>query len=119
LEAVKVIAARDPSLFKEMHQCALETFEENRHTYYLTTNLANVPQVEELNQAQIIEGLTENDDWRQVIHVAYGVLLDKFKKRMVDVLRENREDYYETLAEHTRRHLEAFGLKRQRIADSV
>jgi len=114
LEAVKVIAARDPSLFKEMHQCALETFEENRHTYYLTTNLANVPQVEELNQAQIIEGLTENDDWRQVIHVAYGVLLDKFKKRMVDVLRENREDYYETLAEHIRKHLEAFGLVKGR-----
>ncbi|MCK4418387.1 hypothetical protein KAV79_01090, partial [Candidatus Aerophobetes bacterium] len=114
LEAVKVIAQHDSSLFKEMHQCALETFEENRHTYHLTTNLANIPQVEELNQAEIVKGLTENDDWRQVIHVAYGVLLDKFKKRMVDVLRENREDYYETLAEHIRRHLEAFGLEKER-----
>jgi len=114
LEAVKVIAGHDSSLFKEMHQCALETFEEHRHAYHLTTNLANIPQVEELNQAEIVEGLIENDDWRQVIHVAYGVLLDKFKKRMVDVLRVNREDYYETLAEHIRRHLEAFGLEKER-----
>ena len=95
-----------------MHQCALETFEKNRHTYHLTTELANIPQVEELNQAEIVKGLTTNDDWRQVIHVAYGVLLDKFKKRMMDALRENIEDYYETLAEHIRRHLETFGLKK-------
>jgi len=114
LEAVKVIVRHDPSLFKRMHQCALDTFEENRHAYYLTTNLTNIPQVEELNQREIVEGLTENDDWRQVIHVAYGVLLDKFKKRMVDVLRENREDYYETLAKHIRKHLETFGLKKFR-----
>ena len=114
LEAVKVVARHNPSLFKEMHQCALETFEENRHTYHLTTNLANVPQVEKLSQREIVEGLTTNDDWRQVIHVAYGVLLDKFGKRMIDVLRENAEDYYETLAEHIKEHLETFGLKKER-----
>jgi len=114
LEAVKVIARHDPSLFKRMHQCALETFEKNRLAYHLTTNLANIPQVEELNQREIVEGLTENDDWRQVIHVAYGILLDKFKKRIVDLLRENAEDYYHTVAEHIRRHLEAFGLEKKR-----
>jgi len=51
--------------------------------------------------------------------VTYVTVSIVTKSLAVDVLRENREDYYETLAEHTRRHLEAFGLKRQRIADSV
>jgi len=112
LEAVKVIAKHNPSLFREMHQCALETFEKNRLSYRLTTNLAKVPSLEKLNEAETVEGLTINDDWRQVIHVAYGVLLDKFGKRMLDVLRENREDYYQTVSEHIRRHLETFGLRK-------
>ncbi len=115
LEAVKVIARHNPSLFREMHQCALETFEKNRLSYHLTTNLSNVPSLEKLSETKIVKGLTTNDDWRQVIHVAYGVLLDKFGKRMVDVLRENREDYYQTVACHIRRHLEAFGLEKESV----
>ncbi|GAI06270.1 unnamed protein product, partial [marine sediment metagenome] len=117
LEAVKVIAKHDSSLFKEMHQCALATFEKNRLTYHLTTNLVNIASLEELNRVEIVKELTTNDDWRQVIHVAYGVLLDKFGKRMMHVLRENREDYYQSVAKHIRRHLEAFGLGK--IACSV
>ena len=113
LEVVKVIAQHDLSLFREMHQCALETFEKNRLTYYLTTNLANIPPLEKLNQTEIVKGLTTNDDWRQLIHVAYGVLLDRLGKKMMDVLRENEEDYYRSVANHIRRHLEAFDLKKK------
>jgi hypothetical protein len=112
LEAVKVIARGNPSLYGQLHQHALETFELNRKTYYLNTNLANVPQARELNRVMVVEGLTENDDWRQVIHVAYGSLLQKFGKRMIDILCENLEDYYQTVAQHIRLHLDSFGLKR-------
>lgn len=113
LEAVKVIAQHDPSLFSRMHQCALATFKKNRLSYHLTTDLNNIPSTEKLSQIEVVEELTINDDWRQVIHVAYGVLLDEFGKKMVDVLRENREDYYQSVAEHIRRHLEAFGLEKK------
>ncbi len=112
VEAVKVIARHDPSLYGQMHQYALETFEANRKTYHLTISLANVPQARELNRAKVVEGLTENDDWRQVIHVAYGALLQKFGKRMIGVLSENLEDYYQTVAHHIRLHLDSFGLKK-------
>ena len=112
LEAVKVIAKHDPSLYRQLHQHALETFELNRKTYHLTTNLANVPEARELNRAKVVEGLTENDDWRQVIHVAYGALLQKFGKRMIGILSENLEDYYQTVAQHIKLHLDGFGLKR-------
>ena len=112
LEAVKVIAKANPSLYRQIHRHALETFELNRKTYHLTTNLANIPQAGELNRAKVVEGLTENDDWRQVIHVAYGALLQKFGKRMIEVLSENLEDYYQTIADHIRVHLDSFGLKR-------
>jgi len=112
LEAVKVIAKANPSFYRQLHQHALETFEPNRKTYHLTTNLANVPEARELNQTKAVEGLTENDDWRQVIHVAYGALLQKFGKRMIGVLSENLEDYYQTIARHIRLHLDGFGLKR-------
>jgi hypothetical protein len=112
LEAVKVIAKANPSLYRQLHQHALETFEPNRKTYHLTTNLANVPGARELNQTKAVEGLTENDDWRQVIHVGYGALLQKFGKRMIGILSENLEDYYQTIARHLRLHLDGFGLKK-------
>lgn len=115
LEAVKVIAQHDSSLFSKMHQCALATFGKNRLSYHLTTNLSNIPSMRKLSQAEVVKGLTMNDDWRQLIHVAYGVLLDKFKKRMVDALRENREDYYQNVAKHIRRHLEAFGVRKESL----
>lgn len=115
LEAVKVIAQHDSSLFRKMHQCALATFGENRLSYHLTTNLNNIPSIRELSQAEVVKGLTINDDWRQVIHVAYGVLLDEFGKRMMDVLEENREDYYQSVAKHMRRHLEAFGVRKESL----
>ena len=112
LEAVKVIAKVNLSLYRQMHQHALETFEANRKTYHLNTNLVNVPEARQLNRAKVARGLTENDDWRQVIHVAYGSLLQKFGKRMIGVLSENLEDYYQTVAYHIRLHLDGFGLKR-------
>ncbi len=113
LEALKVIAQHESSLFRKMHQCALTTFGENRLSYHLTTNLSNIPSITELSQTEIVEGLTINDDWRQVVHVAYGVLLDKFGKKMVDVLTENREDYYQNVAKHIRKHLEVFGVRKE------
>ncbi len=115
LEAVKVIAQHDSSLFRKMHQCALATFGENRLSYHLTTNLNNIPSTRELSPAEVVKELTINDDWRQVIHVAYGVLLDEFGKRMMDVLEENREDYYQSVAKHMRRHLEAFGVRKESL----
>jgi hypothetical protein len=115
LEAVKVIAKADPSLYRQMHQHALETFKENRKTYHLNTNLANVPQATQLNRAKLARGLTENNDWRQVIHVAYGSLLQKFGKRMTGVLSENLEDYYQTVAHHIRLHLDGFGLSKHSV----
>jgi hypothetical protein len=115
LEAVKVIAQYDSSLFRKMHQCALATFGKNRLSYHLTTNLSNIPSIRELSQAEVVKELTINDDWRQVIHVAYGVLLDEFGKRMVNVLTENREDYYQSVAKHIRRHLEVFGVRKESL----
>ena len=115
LEAVKVIAQHDSSLFRKMHQCALATFGKNRLSYHLTTNLSNIPSIRELSQAEVVKELTINDDWRQVIHVAYGVLLDEFGKRMVNVLTENREDYYQSVAKHIRRHLEVFGVRKESL----
>jgi hypothetical protein len=112
LEAVKVIAKHDSSLYRQMHQHALETFEANRKTYHLTTNLTNIPKAGQLNRAKVEEGLTENDDWRQVIHVAYGALLQKFGKRMMGVLSENLEDYYQTVAHHIKLHLDGLGLSK-------
>ncbi|MFQ6067167.1 MAG: tagaturonate epimerase family protein, partial [bacterium] len=53
VEAVKVIAKANLSLYRQMHQHALETFELSRQTYHLNTNLANVPHARQLNRAKV------------------------------------------------------------------
>jgi len=114
LEALKVVAVHDKALFTEMYGVALETFEQNRASYHLTTNLDNVPEfnaIAKMGSDQLVGMLKDNDHARQVMHVAYGPLLDKFRDRMFGVLTAYSEDHYKIVSLHMGNHMRTFGLK--------
>ena len=52
--------------------------------------------------------LLDQFDARQVLHVTFGSVLDRFGERILRILRENEETYYEMLEAHFRRHLAPF-----------
>jgi len=111
LEAMKLVAIKDPSLYREVHGYALEAFAEASKYYHVSTNLNNIPDLSTLKDSQLPD-LFKNDDSRQLIHITYGLILNKknsdgsftFKDRLYKLWREEREEYYKLLDNHIGRH---------------
>jgi hypothetical protein len=116
LEALRAITQADPALFREILAFARERYETDRATYHVSAELANVPtplsphsrgKADALSDADL-PGLLEQFDARQVLHVTFGSVLDRFGGRLLAALREHEETYYTLLDSHFRRHLSPF-----------
>ena len=112
LEAIRLVAEKDPALFRELHDFALERFEEDRATYHVETDLSQVPSPCELPDDQLPE-LLNQDDPRQVFHVTYGSVLSQkdnekfvYKDKIKNLLKEYEERHYELLESHLGHHLD-------------
>ncbi|MGB6606600.1 MAG: tagaturonate epimerase family protein, partial [Atribacterota bacterium] len=113
LEEAKVVAMKDPALYREIHRFALENFAKDKASYNLTTDLSRVPNIDKLSDGQLVD-LFIKPDSRQLIHITYGSILRAkddegkyiFKDRIYKILFEYEEDHYRELSNHIRRHLE-------------
>jgi len=113
LEAVKVIAMKDPELYREIHQFALKNFEKDRASYNLTTDVNRIPDISKLSNGELVQ-LFSGEDFRQLIHITYGSILRAkdsksksiFKGKIYQILFQNEEEHYREVAGHIRRHLE-------------
>jgi hypothetical protein len=118
LEAIRVIARKAPALYRRIHKFALTRFEKDRASYHVTTNLAAIPDVDSLTDNEL-EKLLDDNDARQLIHITYGSVLQAkdengkplFRKRIMEVLDENEEEYFEFLDKHISRHMKCLGLR--------
>lgn len=90
-EALRVIAAHDGDLMREITALALESFEQNRKCYHLSCDPAKVPT--DPTDAQLAT-LLDRLDTAQVLHVGYGAILDEFKPRMFEVWQAHDEELY-------------------------
>lgn len=117
LEAVRVIALRDPALYREMHAAALQNFEQDRASYHVTTDLGKIPALEKLADPELAKLMDEVDP-RQLLHITYGSLLSGkdesgryvHRDRIFRALFEHEEDYYGNLERHIGRHMETLGV---------
>jgi len=120
LEAVRVAAAKAPNLYRRMHKFALERFEEDRKSYHVTTNIANIPDVDTLSDNDLA-ALLDAVDSRQLMHITYGSILSTldekgallFKTELFKVLEKEEEVHYSFLKKHMVRHMELLGLRRR------
>ena len=118
LEAVKVIIAADPVLYREMHQFALESLAEAKKYYHIKGDPAKIADLKSLSDEQL-KDLMRQDDARQVIHITYGLILQakdaqgnsRFRDRIYQCLNENEELFYKFLQEHIGKHLQLLGVK--------
>ncbi|RLE30898.1 hypothetical protein DRJ54_01720 [Candidatus Acetothermia bacterium] len=111
LVALEVAARHAPDLFRRIAAFSLERFDEDRATYHLSTDLARVPDPERLADGELPQ-LLEQEDSRQVLHVAFGsVLTGPLGDELRRVLDQHEEAHYQALARHLGRHLKALGVK--------
>ena len=111
LEAVRLAARRAPDLFRQIQRVAIERLPEALKLYHISADPARIPPLESLADADL-PALLEQDAARQVLHVAYGFVLESsdMRARLFELL-DRCEDEYESLLEsHFAHHLETLGV---------
>jgi tagaturonate epimerase len=116
LEALRVVAVKDPALFRSILTFSIENFSREKQTYHVSGSLERVPDPDSMEDHELVN-LFENDDARQVLHVAFGKVLTLqdtsgafvFKDSIINCLNENEELHYRFVEKHFRRHIEPFG----------
>lgn len=116
LEAVRIIAAKNPGLYRRMHQFALENLAEAKKYYHISADPAKVPDLNLLQDLQL-PGLMDLVDPRQVLHITYGLILQAknpdgdwtFRDEIYQTLNQFEADYYAALERHIGKHLKLLG----------
>jgi hypothetical protein len=104
VEGLRVLAAHEPALFRRILALARDRYEIDRASYHVSARLSNVPQPGDLSDAQL-PALLDRFDARQVLHVTFGSVLDRFGSELIAALRSHEDAYMETLRIHFARHL--------------
>jgi hypothetical protein len=107
LEALRTVAGVDSGFFREILALAIERYPKDRATYHVSADLAHVPSPDTVTDAGLPE-LLDQFDAREVLHVTFGSVLDRFGNRLLAALAEHEETYYDLLDAHLRRHLLPF-----------
>lgn len=115
LEALRVVAALDSGLFREVYAFARERYEVEKASYHVSASLERAPEPRDVDDGGL-PGLLEEPDARQILHVTFGSVLRAradggslfFYDRLVSTLMSNQDAYAEGLEAHFVRHLEPF-----------
>ena len=105
LEAVKVIALTTPKLFREIYALSYDTFEDNVKYYEISANIAKAPAKQGFWGKKAATAITDNPDLRQVLHIAFGIVLEQMGGELRAALCENYETYRKCITEHLGKHL--------------
>lgn len=106
LEALRLVSAADPALFREVWSCARGAFEACRAYYHVSTELAMVPDIASLPDSAL-PALLDQDAPRQLLHITYGKIMNRpdLSPRLRALWRGHREEYQGLLEQHLGRHL--------------
>ncbi|MBN1290977.1 MAG: hypothetical protein JXB48_03980 [Candidatus Latescibacteria bacterium] len=102
---VKVTVTTDMDFFRRILSVSLDTFEENAASYEISANPGNVPDPASLDSDESIRQINENPDVRQVLHIAFGVILKRMGDELRVMLRNNSDIYRDYLVKHIGRHI--------------
>jgi tagaturonate epimerase len=114
MEAVRVIARKDPALFREMCDHVRGQFSKDRASYHISGDPVNVPAPLTLQDADLERVYVDEDDGRQIMHVTYGSAFTGFRDRIFALLAREEDLYTECLQKHLGRHVK--GLKTKAAA---
>ena len=104
LEALRAIADVNPGLFRQIFDFSRDRYEVDRASYHVSGDLAKVPAADDLSDEQL--GLVlDQFDARQVLHVTFGSVLDRFGDQLKLALVQNEAAHYKALEKHFIKHI--------------
>ena len=110
LVAVTVIAENDPALYREMHKCALDNFNDMLKLYHITADITKIPAVDTLSDAEL-PALMDMPEARQLLHITYGpILCGALRERFFKAMHKFEAEYEAALEKHFDKHLTLLGV---------
>lgn len=117
LEALRVVPRHNPSLLREIIKYGFDCFEKDRRTYHISTELSMIPHLKDVADEELEETFLKRNNGRQLLHVTFGSILTaktadgrwRFRNRIREILVNHEEEFYETIAVHFERHIQALG----------
>jgi hypothetical protein len=115
LEAVNVIAIKNPALYRKIHQKALDSFVGAKKLYHVTTDISKIKNLNLSDDEGLPDYLDKNES-RQLLHITYGSILAEpgIRDEFFAELHKNEKLYIEKLDEHFTRHLSELGIQRKK-----
>ena len=107
LEAIRLVAMKDPALFRQLYAYAKEVFEECRAYYHVSTELSMTADIGNMEDQELAQLMNENPS-RQLMHITYGKIMNRpeFREKLYGLWRTHREDYAKLLDAHLQHHLQ-------------
>lgn len=119
LEALRVVARHDESLFREVITFARSRYLDDKATYHVSATLESAPDPKSVTDAGVLEreylelwsevpdGIGFTRPGRQILHCTFGSTLtdDRLGPQIRSVLESHPDTYAEVLKDHFVRHL--------------
>jgi hypothetical protein len=118
VEALRVVARRNPGVFRRIVPFAADHYEAERASYHVSADARRVPNVDGLPE-EVLPSLLDAPDTRQILHVTFGSTLAAFGPDIRATLLAHASDYEDVLARHFYRHLAPFVRAARRAARGV
>ena len=110
LEAVTVISRKDPQLYRDMHQCALDNVADMLKLYHITADFNKIPALSTLSDAEL-PALMTMPEARQLLHINYGpILTGALRERFFKAMHKFEADYDAQIEAHFDKHLNLLGV---------
>ncbi|MCS7240659.1 MAG: tagaturonate epimerase family protein [Candidatus Bipolaricaulota bacterium] len=110
LMALELLVRVAPALFREIFGLACTRFPTDRQSYHVRADPVELPSLQNLRDLEL-PTLLRIPAARQILHVTFGSVLQKYGEDLKRVLLEHEEEYHQALAEHLGKHLRALGVK--------
>jgi hypothetical protein len=107
LEALRAVARVAPTFFRDILGYAIERYPQDRATYHVSAELSQVSAPRGLSDKELPD-LLDQFDARQVLHVTFGSVLERFGEELLAVLAAHEEAHYAALETHFEKHLLPF-----------
>ena len=110
LEAVRVIAMREPALYREIHQVALASYKEALKFYHITADFGKIAPLASMSDAALPEYL-ERPESRQLLHIIYGFVMqdNALRAKLYAALYTHEDLHYQVVRDHLRKHVTLLG----------
>lgn len=107
VEALRVVAAVEPPLFRDLFRLACVRYPVDRASYHVSAELTRLPDLDGLADSEL-PILLDHADARQVLHATFGSVLSDHREAIRAVMSTHEDEHYRALERHFVRHLEPF-----------